>query len=126
MLGRVSSVEPGLKVVACAGMRQIERRRRLAEHNRALRGGDFHDDCEAGLGAEHDPVQAEPQGLQSAPGGGVTVQKADFCSAGLVDQHFPPQTTCLGRRPRGGEQGNRALQPKDVPCLVQIVNNDAR
>jgi hypothetical protein len=126
MPGRVSSVEPGFKVVVCARMRQIERRRRLAEHNRALRGGDFRDDCETGLGAEHDPVQAEPQGFQSAAGGGVTVQKADFCRASLVDQHFPPQATCLGRRPRGREQGNRELQPKDVPCLVQIVNNDAR
>jgi hypothetical protein len=126
MPGRVSSVEPGFKVVVCARMRQIERRRRLAEHNRALRGGDFRDDCETGLGAEHDPVQAEPQGFQSAAGGGVTVQKADFCRASLVDQHFPPQATCLGRRPRGREKGNRELQPKDVPCLVQIVNNDAR
>jgi hypothetical protein len=122
----VSSAEPGLKAVVSAGLGQIERRRRFGEHNRTLRGGDFRDGSEARLRAEHDSMQAEPQGLQGRAGSFITVQKTDFCGADLVDQHFPPKATGLGRRPRGGQQGDRALQPKDVPCLGQIVNNDAR
>ena len=113
----MSSAEPGLKTAVSAWLGQIERRGGFGEHNRTLRGGDFRDGSEARLRAKHDPLQAEPQGLQGTAGGGITVQKTGFGGAGLVDQHLPPQATGLGRRPRGGEQGDRALQPKDVPCL---------
>lgn len=109
-----------------AGLGQIERRRRLAEYNRTLCGGDFRNGRETRLGAEHDPQQAEPQRLQSPAGLSATVQKTAMRGARLVDQQFPPQATGLGRRPRSGEQGDRALQPKDVPRLGQIVNNNAR
>ncbi len=79
MAASLSSAEPGGKTPKRPGLRQIERRRGVIQQNRALQGSDFGHRCETVLrSAQHDPVQAEPQGLKRAAGGVTAVKKTIF------------------------------------------------